>query len=454
MLLRGALSVALAVVMSTSCGSQSRTTRTASPRCRTTGDLRLVYTGAAGEGGGDVFGLTGDGHVRRLTSDGGSFDPAFSPDGERIVFSSIGKDGSANGDTGISGLDLYVMADDGSARHRLLDGDEDGMPAWSPDGKEIAFVRGVDSDHSRVLVVGADSPAATRALSAPGAGAYDSDPAWSPDGASIVFVRTIPGKDPRSPGQYRLIVVDADGSNARTVLERDVPLASPSWNPDADEIAFTLGPVGEQSGSLGVVDLDDGAVQVVPGPVRAPQWSMNGRLYGYARNPAVDDFSGGWRVAEFEATDRDVSKGRTVSRIDPIGYLYGPVGVDVPRCDGAASAALTSEADIPDSLTVADPVTAKHTVVMTRKEFLESDEFPDGGAEPETKLVHKAALDEVLELSRLSMGSGDLVWVAAYLHDGYGGAAVLADARTGNFLGSGGMGMTEEQWAALDDLAP
>lgn len=100
----------------------------------TAGDLRLVYTGAAGEGGGDLFGLTGDGHVRRLTTDGGSFDPAFSPDGSRIVFSSIGEDGSANGDTGVSGLDLHIMAADGSGRRRLLDGDEDGMPAWSPDG--------------------------------------------------------------------------------------------------------------------------------------------------------------------------------------------------------------------------------------------------------------------------------------------------------------------------------
>lgn len=433
----------------------SRAAPATTASCQTTGDLRLVYSGGAGEGGGDVFGLTADGHVRRLTTDGGSFDPAFSPDGKRIVFSGIGEDGSADGDTGISGLDLYVMADDGSARHRVLDGDEDGMPAWSPDGHQIAFVRHLDTDHSRILVVDPDSPATTRALVKPGAGAYDTDPAWSPDGASIVFVRTVPSKEPRTSGQYRLIVVDADGSNARNVLERDVPFASPSWNPDGSKIAFTLGPEGEQTGSIAVVDVDGGAVQVLRGPGRAAVWSMSGRLYGYARSPAVDDFSGRWRVAEFEAADREVSTGRAISVIDPNGYLYPAVGVDVPRCDGPDSPALTSKADLPDSLTVTNPVTGKKTAVMTRKDFLESDLFnlPEG-AKPETKLVLKSALDKVLELSRFAPGPVDLVWVVTVPEAGHGGFAVILGASTGALLGSGGSSMTDEQWAALTDLAP
>lgn len=455
MLRRVALAIGLAASALTGCGSHDGGTPTSAARCQTTGDLRLVYTGAAGEGGGDLFGLTVDGHVRRLTDDGGSFGPAFSPDGDRIVFSSIGEDGSANGDTGVSGLDLHVMAADGSGRQRLLDGDEDGMPAWSPDGHRIAFVRRVDSDHSRILVVDPDTPASARTLVEPNAGAYDTDPAWSPDGAALAFIRSLPGEGPQGSRRHQLIVVDAQGSNARTILERDVPLGSPSWDPQASAIAFTLGPPGERTGSIAVVDLDDGALHVTAGPGRAPVWSRSGRLYAYARNPAVDDFSGEWRVAELEPDRGGFSKGRTVSVLEPIGYLYGDVGLDVPRCDDPDSPALTSDADLPDTLMVTNPATADEVKVLARGQLLESgmSGLPDGG-DVDTKLVHRDALANALDWSLDPEASVDLTWVIAYVPPpGQVGHTTLLDATTGHFLGSG-PNMTDERWSALIDLAP
>ncbi|MEO6627843.1 MAG: hypothetical protein ABIP03_04675 [Aquihabitans sp.] len=153
MLKRVTLAIGLAAATLSECVSPDGPSPTSAPGCQTTGDLRLVYTGAAGDGGGDLFGLTVDGHVRKLTTDGGSFDPAFSPDGSRIVFSSIGENGSANGQTGVSGLDLHVMAADGSGRRRLLDGDEDGMPAWSPDA--------ATSSQQQIYPDATDTPPAT-----------------------------------------------------------------------------------------------------------------------------------------------------------------------------------------------------------------------------------------------------------------------------------------------------
>ena len=156
--------VGLIGIVLASCGADEGPTTEAGPACRTVGDLHLVYTGPAGEEGGDVFGLTRDGEVRRLTDDGGSYDPAFSPDGTRIVFSSVGESGDASDTTGASGLDLYVMAADGSGRRRLVDGDEDMSPDWSPTGEQIAFVRGGDyGGAGRIFVVDPDDGSA-RAL--------------------------------------------------------------------------------------------------------------------------------------------------------------------------------------------------------------------------------------------------------------------------------------------------
>jgi Tol biopolymer transport system component len=220
------LGLVVGVVLGCS-GPHGASTTDAGGACRTAGDLRLVFTGAAGEEGGDLFGLTRDGQVRRLTDDGGSFGPSFSPDGSRIVFSSVGDEGDVSDTTGPRGLDLYVMATDGSGRRKLVDGEGDLSPAWSPSSDQIAFVRGGGAGGAgRIFVVDPDDEGSARLLvDREGAGA-DADPAWSPDGARLAFVRSAPD------GLSHLMVANADGSDARSVLARPEALGSPSWSPD------------------------------------------------------------------------------------------------------------------------------------------------------------------------------------------------------------------------------
>src|SRR5262249_14245502 len=138
----------------------------------------------------------------------------------------------------------------------------------------------------------------------------------------------------------------------------------------------------------------------------------SGLLYGYGRAPGIADFSGRWRVAELEFGGApDAPKGRAISALAPIGYLYGDPGIDVPRCDGPNTAALTSAADVPETLTVADPAPDKRVEVLPRKqafELLAADlSGPWSKADQAAKLINENALRN----GPASPPSGDLVWV-------------------------------------------
>jgi TolB protein len=96
-------------------------------------------------------------------------------------------------------------------------------PAWSPDGKRIAFFGGLDGRHD-VFIVGTDG-SNERAVASEVADEYW--PAWSPDGTQLVFERVGDGNN-----DVHFVVTDADGANPRTL---DTPLLagmSTSWSPD------------------------------------------------------------------------------------------------------------------------------------------------------------------------------------------------------------------------------
>jgi LysM repeat protein len=95
--------------------------RIVSKGCSVSGDCGLYVMGAGGGG------------ATKISSDTGDTAPAVSPDGSKIAIMSAGRGGT--------NWEIWVLNADGSNPKRLTEnGSNEGLPAWSPDGKSIAYV--------------------------------------------------------------------------------------------------------------------------------------------------------------------------------------------------------------------------------------------------------------------------------------------------------------------------
>ena len=112
-----------------------------------------------------------------------------------------------------------------------------GMPRWSPDGKQIAFVSPLPGTPGKVLLV--SSQGGTPQVFLPEDKNTEDDALWSPDGKTLTFAQYPPQGFGGSAGEYDIVQVDLQTKQV-TKLPGSTGLYAPRWSPDGRYIsAFT-----------------------------------------------------------------------------------------------------------------------------------------------------------------------------------------------------------------------
>lgn len=238
-----------------------------------------------GRGPHRIFLINADGSaLRQLTSRGNAIQPAWSPNGREIAFSN-----------GSPRREILIMRANGTKARVVARGS---APTFSPNGKRIAFGSprtfaiwsvGTDGSQTRKLLSNAEYPD------------------WSPDGKQIAFVA-------RDTNGLDIYVASSTGDGLRTQLTQDGGAFYPAWAPNGKQVAFIDS--GEAGWELRVLDVSGGPTRLLASNVSGnakPTWSRDGKRIAFVKYGPTHEL-----LMTVSATGGGL---RTVTRM--IGDSYG-----------------------------------------------------------------------------------------------------------------------------------
>ncbi|MEZ4668797.1 MAG: DPP IV N-terminal domain-containing protein [Anaerolineae bacterium] len=198
----------------------------------------------------DLFIVDFAGHVPiQLTGNGkNNHAPAWSPDGRMIAFTSE-RDG--NPEIYILPTECFQQSVDCEAElTRITDTpNAEDYPTWSPDSQHIAFQSKRDGNYE-IYVVDIKTLHTQRLTHSPG---RDIFPAWSPDGQTIAF-------SSERDNNSELYLMDADGNNQRRLTSTTQHEFTPRWSPEGSQLLYERTVAGGDLETF-LIDLASGQVR-------------------------------------------------------------------------------------------------------------------------------------------------------------------------------------------------
>jgi len=290
--------------------STSVSTATATPTPTPTPGLqgKLVFQRCSGC---EIYVINADGTGLRPLTDG--MDPAWSPDGKRVAFARWG--GQHPG--------IYIVDQDGKNEAQVFGWPKAKAPVWSPDGTRLAIThpRGEDSSGAPYWKLGVIR-IADRHFAEILCWEHSFSPTWAPDGNVIAY-----------DSDHGLHLTSEDGSVGGQTYDRykyalivDTNATSPAWSPDGTKIAYIyderppaeiylMTPDGENITKLTDTDLPDRLASSV-----APAWSPDSTQIAF-----LTDRRGQWEIWVMNA-DGSEQRPMFETALDEVSIGYEFVG--------------------------------------------------------------------------------------------------------------------------------
>ncbi len=206
--------------------------------------IAFVWNGR-GQDNFDIYlKIVGSQEVARLTNNPAiDYSPAWSPDGRYIAFCR-GTDQKAGA--------IWLVSPLGGAERKVVDLHATAVPdnrslSWSPDSKWLIYSDSATPDGSEVLFLIGLQSGEKRQLTSPSPNSADLYPAFSPDGRTIAFTRDTG----RGISSINLLPFQPDGSGKAQPVAlhwagfQDTYCARPAWTPDSKQIVFASNRSGE-----------------------------------------------------------------------------------------------------------------------------------------------------------------------------------------------------------------